>query len=293
MIKNITIFTIGIISLAMASILVKFCDDVPSVMIATYRLVISSLILLIIFKIKGHTFKTLGRKEFVLSIISGFILSLHFVSWFASLKLTSVASSVVLVTTNPLFVGLFSVIFLKERLHKEILIGIFLSIIGSMILALGDSGLKGLVITDKNALLGDILALFGAICASCYLLIGSKVRETLDIVTYVTVAYTASAIFLLLFSIFQGLPFTGYKDTSYISMILLAIFPQLIGHTAVNWSLKHLKPSMVAIGILGEPIGATILAYFIFGELIDLYKFIGICLIFISILIASRKGAKT
>lgn len=292
MIKNISIFTIGILSLAMASILVKFCTDVPSVMIATYRLVISSIILIVIYKIKGYSFKDIGRNEFLLSILSGFILALHFASWFASLKLTSVASSVVLVTTNPLFVGVFSVFFLKEKLHKEILIGIVLSILGSAILAVGDSGLKGLSITDKSALLGDLLALFGAVCASCYLLIGSKVREKLDIVSYVTLAYTASAVFLLIFSIVQGLSFTGYKQTSYLSMLLLAIFPQLIGHTAVNWSLKHLKPSMVAIGILGEPIGATILAYFIFHETIDIYKFIGICLIFISIIIASKKGAK-
>jgi drug/metabolite transporter (DMT)-like permease len=293
MLKKISIFTVGIISLAMASILVKFCTDVPSVMIATYRLVISSVVLIIIYKIKGFSFRDVGKRELLLSILSGFILALHFVSWFASLKLTSVASSVVLVTTNPLFVGLFSVIFLKEKLHKEILIGIVLSIVGSIILAVGDSGLKGLSISDKGAVLGDILALLGAICASCYLLVGSKVREKLDIVTYVTIAYTASAVFLLMFALIQGLPFTGYKISSYISMIMLAIFPQLIGHTAVNWSLKHLKPSMVAIGILGEPVGATILAYFILNEKIDILKFLGICLIMISIVVASKKGSKS
>ncbi|MGC9061403.1 DMT family transporter [Calditerrivibrio sp.] len=292
MYKNIAIFTVGIISLAMASILVKFCTDVPSAMIAVYRLTISSIFLIILYKIRGYTFTNIGKKEFYLSILSGFILALHFVSWFASLKLTSVASSVVLVTTNPLFVGLFSVIFLKEKLHKEILIGIILSIIGSTILAIGDSGLKELSIKDSNALYGDLLALFGAICASCYLLVGSKVRERLDIVTYVTLAYTASAVFLIIYALLLGIPFTGYKVSSYVSMLMLAIFPQLIGHTAVNWSLKHLKPSMVAIGILGEPIGATILAYFIFNETIDIYKTIGICLIFISIIIASKKGAK-
>ncbi|MEF3255422.1 MAG: DMT family transporter [Deferribacterales bacterium] len=292
MIKNISIFTIGIISLASASILVKFCTDVPSLMIATYRLVISALILIIFFKIKGGTFKTIRRKDILLSILSGFILSVHFATWFESLKLTSVASSVVLVTTNPLFVGIFSVIFLKEKLQKEIVIGIFLSIVGSAILAVGDSGLSGFAITDKNALIGDILALIGAICASCYLLIGSKVREHLDITTYVTLAYTSSAIFLLLLSLTKGIPFTGYKNSSYLSMLLLAIFPQLVGHTSINWALKHLKTSMVAIAILGEPIGATILAYFIFNETIDIYKFIGICLIFISIIIASKKGAK-
>ncbi|MCA1927063.1 MAG: DMT family transporter [Calditerrivibrio sp.] len=292
MIKNILIFVIGILSLASSSILVKFCSDVPSIMIATYRLVISSIILIGIAKIKGFSLKDVDKRDLLLSILSGFILTIHFISWFASLKLTSVASSVVLVTTNPLFVGIFSVIFLKEKLQKEIVIGIFLSIFGSIVLAVGDSGLSGFSIKDTDALLGDLLALLGAVCASCYLLLGSKVRERLDIMTYITIAYSSSAIFLLAFSIVQGISFTGYSTTSYISMVMLAIFPQMIGHTSVNWSLKHLKPSMVAIGILGEPIGATIMAYFIFNETIDIYKFIGICLIFLSILIASRKGAK-
>jgi len=292
MIKSISIFVVGVLSLASASILVKFCTDVPSVMIATYRLVLSSIFLIFLFKLKGIRLSHVGKKELLLSILSGVVLAIHFLSWFASLKLTSVASSVVLVTTNPLFVGIFSILFLREKLQKEIIIGIILSIAGSIVLAVGDSGLEGFKATDNKALIGDLLALFGAICASWYLIIGSKIRETLDIVTYTTIAYTASAVVLLIVSAVQGVPFTGYSNTSYISMVMLAIFPQLIGHTSVNWALKHLKTSMVAITILGEPIGATIMAYFIFDETIDIYKFIGICLIFISIIIASRKGAK-
>jgi len=107
----------------------------------------------------------------------------------------------------------------------------------------GDSGLEGFKATGNKALIGDLLALFGAICASWYLIIGSKIRETLDIVTYTTIAYTASAVVLLIVSALQGVHFTGYSNTSYISMVLLAIFPQLIGHTSVNWALKHLKTS--------------------------------------------------
>jgi drug/metabolite transporter (DMT)-like permease len=178
---------------------------------------------------------------------------------------------VVLVATNPIFVGIFSYLFFKEKQPAELILGIILSFSGSIILGVGDSGLQGLSVQNPSFLLGDILAFLGAIMASGYLMVGS---------------------FLLISSISLGIPFTGYKLSSYFYMVLLAIVSQLIGHTAFNWALKHLKASMVAITILGEPIGASILAYIIFRETIKSFQSVGIILIFLAIIIASRKAKK-
>jgi len=282
--------SVGIVAISFASIFIRFCDDVPSIMIATYRLTLSSLILLIIAKAKGIRLSSFNKKNLLMGMVGGFFLSLHFSFWISSLKFTSVASSVVLVATNPIFVGIFSYLFFKEKQPTELILGIILSFSGSIILAFGDSGLQGLTVQNPSFLLGDILALLGAIMASAYLMVGSKLREEMDVLPYISMVYTFSAFFLLIASASSGTPFTGYKPSSYFYMVLLAIIPQLIGHTAFNWALKHLKASMVAITILGEPIGATILAFIIFQETIKSFQFIGIILIFLAIIIGSKKG---
>lgn len=284
--------SVGIVAISFASIFIKFCDDVPSIMIATYRLTISSIILLTIAKGRGIRFTSFSKKQLLIGVLGGFFLSLHFSFWISSLKFTSVASSVVLVTTNPIFVGLFSYLLFREKQPPELILGIILSFSGSVILAIGDSGLQGLSIQNPSFLLGDVLALLGAIMTSGYLMVGSKLREEMDVLSYISVVYTFSACFLLIASVSWGIPFTGYKASSYLYMALLAIVPQLIGHTAINWSLKHLKTSMVAITILGEPIGASILAYIIFRETIKSFQGIGIVLIFLAIIISSTKGRK-
>ena len=284
--------SVGIVAISFASIFIKFCDDVPSIMIATYRLTISSIILLTIAKGRGIRFTSFSKKQLLIGVLGGFFLSLHFSFWISSLKFTSVASSVVLVTTNPIFVGLFSYLLFREKQPPELILGIILSFSGSVILAIGDSGLQGLSIQNPSFLLGDVLALVGAIMTSGYLMVGSKLREEMDVLSYISVVYTFSACFLLIASVSWGIPFTGYKASSYLYMALLAVVPQLIGHTAINWSLKHLKTSMVAITILGEPIGASILAYIIFHETIKSFQGIGIVLIFLAIIISSRKARK-
>jgi len=292
MIKTVAVLLAGILSISFAAIFIRFCDDVPSIMIAAWRLTAASVVLLVFFRLRGHTFKKVTREDFILSLLGGLFLALHFILWITSLKYTSVASSVVLVTTNPIFVGIFSYFFLKEKLNIELIIGIILCLIGSTLIAAGDSGFEQLIIVNRQALLGDILALAGAIMASGYLLVGSKAREKLDILTYITIVYTFAALILIILSFILDIPFTGYRNSSYLYMVLLAIIPQLVGHTAFNWALKHIKASMVAITILGEPIGATILAYLFFNESVSRFQLIGVVTIFAAILISSRKAKK-
>lgn len=152
-------------------------------MIATYRLVISSVILLVIAKSRGIRFSKFTKTQLLMGMLGGMFLALHFSCWISSLKFTSVASSVVLVATNPIFVGMFSYLFLRETQPIELIAGIVLSFSGSIILAVGDSGLRGLTINNPAFLLGDILALLGAIMASGYLMVGSKMRQEMDVLS--------------------------------------------------------------------------------------------------------------
>jgi drug/metabolite transporter (DMT)-like permease len=292
MIRTFMVLLGGIIPISFAAIFIRFCDDVPAIMIATYRLTVASLILAGYFIIKGNSIMNLRRRDVLLCTAGGIFLALHFITWISSLKFTSVASSVVLVTTNPIFVGVFSFFILRETQDRELIAGIILCVVGSVCIAVGDGGLTGLAVPDRGSLIGDGLALAGAVMASGYLIVGSRARENVDILTYVTIVFSVSALFLLAVSMVLKLPFTGYKGSSYVYMVLLAVVPQLIGHTSINWALKHLKTSMVAITILGEPVGATILAYLFFSETVGGLQFIGMILIFAAIIIASRRGRR-
>jgi drug/metabolite transporter (DMT)-like permease len=274
----IILLLFGIVAISTASIFIKLCDA-PALIISTYRMVLASLILM---PWAGYqkVWRGWEKKDVAWLIFSGILLSLHFAFWIASLKYTSVASSVVLVTTHPIFVGIGSWLFLKERLGLNLILGIGLSVIGSGLIGYGDMALS------EKALMGDGLAILGALAASGYFLVGRKMRKNQDLLAYIFPVYSTAGLVLIVLSLFFRKPFFGYSSTTYLLFFLLAIVPQLIGHTTFNWALKYLPASMVAITILGEPIGSTILAYFILGEGLTFWKILGGVSIFIGILIA-------
>ena len=278
MVSLFILIPIGILAVSTASIFIKLCDA-PALMIATYRMVFASLILVpfALHKKKGTGW---GRKDIGWLFLSGFFLGLHFAFWIASLKYTSVASSVVLVTTHPIFVGIGSRLFLKEPLGVRLTAGILLSVSGSSLIGYGDMAVS------EEAFMGDGLALLGAIAASGYFLVGRKMRKGQDLLSYIFPVYSTAALVLILISLLFQQAFLGYSPTTYLYLILLALIPQLIGHTTFNWALKYLPASMVAVTILGEPVGSTILAYFILGEGLTTWKVLGGILILAGILIA-------
>jgi len=212
-------------------------------------------------------------------MLSGFFVAMHFISWIHSLQLTTVASSVMIVNMNAIFVGILAYLFFGEKQNLLLTLSIITAFTGCFILTVGDNEFRGFILNKPGIFLGNLLALCGALASSFYLLIGSRVRARMSILPYITLVYTSAA-----------LQFTGYKTSSYTYMLLMAIFPQLIGHSTFNWALKYLKSSIVAMAKMGEPIFATILAYFFFAEIVNFTQMIGICLIFIAIFIAFKKG---
>ena len=271
----------GMIAISTASIFVKLCDA-PALIIATYRMTLASLILMP-FACYKKPWRGWERNEMGWLLLSGFFLSLHFAFWIASLKYTSVASSVVLVTTHPIFVAIGGWLFLKEKISLNLVLGIAFSVLGSGLISYGDMSLS------KEALMGDGLALLGAMAASGYLLVGRKMRKERDLFSYIFPVYSTAGLILILLSLIFQNSFFGYSSSTYLFLFLLALVPQLIGHTTFNWALKYLPASMVAITILGEPIGSAILAYFILGEGLTIWKILGGISIFAGILIALKR----
>ncbi|UCD70988.1 MAG: DMT family transporter, partial [Syntrophobacterales bacterium] len=246
---------IGIVAVSTASIFIKLCDAHPLV-IASYRLGLASLILAPV-ALRHRRYGKMLRGRWRLLFLTGLFLGFHFIFWIASLKYTSVASSVVIVSTNPIFVGLGSYLLLKERMATLTILGMLLSISGVVVIGLSDFTLS------THAGLGDLLALGGAIMASGYLVVGRRLRQEMDLFSYIFPVYSTSAGVVVLIGLTAGVSFFGYSLRTYTLFLMLAIIPQLIGHSTFNWALKFFSASTVAILLLGEPIGSTLLAYWI------------------------------
>jgi drug/metabolite transporter (DMT)-like permease len=302
-IPPIVAIMIGILAVSTASIFIRFAqEEVPSLVIAAWRLTIASLILVPIAATRHKTeLRGLSRKGLLLALLSGTFLALHFATWITSLQYTSVASSVVLVSTIPLWVALLSPITIKEPIGKAVFMGLVFALIGGVIVAISDtcSITQGGVscpnmseFMQGQAFLGDALAVCGAIAGAGYLLIGRKLRANMSLVSYISLVYGMAAIVLIIIMLVAGLNFFGYSPQSYVWLILLAIIPQLIGHSTFNWALAYLSAAFVSITLLGEPIGSTILAYIILHEKPTPVKLIGGALILVGIYIASRFEAE-
>jgi drug/metabolite transporter (DMT)-like permease len=293
----------GILFVSTASIFIRFAQtEASSIAIAAARLVIASLVLVPIALIKyRQEIKALTIPERWKAFLSGLFLALHFAAWITSLKFTSVASSVVLVTTTPLWVALLSPLVLGEPIRKAVIVGLMISVSGGVIVGLGnacDLGPMGWTCREQiftgEAMWGNALALFGAWMAAGYMLIGRQLRKRLNTVPYTALVYGVSAAILSLVVFFSGEPVFSYSGETYLWLLALGIFPQLLGHSLFNWSLKYISAAYVALTLLGEPIGTIILAFFFLNESPTLLEGVGAVLILIGIVTGSfRKRSPT
>jgi len=260
--------------------------DAPSLVIAAYRLSLASLILAPLGLARAAPeFRALSHRDLVFAGLSGIFLAVHFAFWITSLSHTSVASSVVLVTINPIFVGIASHFLTGDRLTRETLIGIALAIAGAVIIGYGDWGI------GWGAFWGDVLALLGALAVAGYYLIGRRLRRRVSLLAYASLAYVTAALVLLALAVANGDSLQGYSGQTYLMFILLALVPQLLGHTSLNWALRYVSATLVSIAVLGEPVGATILAYLVLGEVPTPPEIGGGALILAGVYIAFRARA--
>lgn len=270
---------IGVISVSLSAIFVKLANAESGV-IAFYRMLFSVIIMAPIFFWKYTSeVKQLTRRDWLFSSIAGVFLAFHFILWFESLNYTSVASSTVLVTLQPLFAFVGTYFFFKEKITVKTILAGTIAIAGSILISWGDFQLSG------SAFYGDMLALIACALITAYLLFGQDVRKRLSLVTYTMVVYAVSTITLFVYVLIKGESFGPYPTIDWIWFILLAIVPNLLGHTLFNWSIKYVSTNVVSIAILFEPIGAAVLAIFIFKEYLVSTQIIGGLIVILGIVL--------
>lgn len=275
----------GIIAISFASIFIRFAqgEGVPSLSIAAWRLAISSVVLLPYAWIRHRNeIRSLSRRDAGMLVASGAFLCLHFAAWIASLAYTSVTSSVILASMGPVFVGLGSWFFLQERPTLLLAAGIVVAAVGSVIIAWADLG------QGQDQLLGDLLALAGAAMVAGYLMVGRQVRARRSLIVYIALVYGIAAVALLVLVSVAGQPMFGFSPAAYGWLLALALIPQLVGHSSLNWALGILSATYVAIVILAEPIGSAFLAFLLLDEAITWDIILGGALVLVGIYIASR-----
>jgi len=276
---------ISIIAVSTASILIRW-TDAPPLAIASYRMLISVAMLMPFFlRNKGiEKLRRQGKRQIINLLLVGIVLAIHFASWITSLSLTSVTSSVIFVHIDPIFVAIISHIFLNEKITKRTLSGIVISFIGVSVIAMGDAG------TGESNLIGDALALTGGIMLGLYIIGGRFYRKNLDLTTYVTPVYSMAAASLLLMSLVTETQLTGFSYSTYGFFFLIALIPMIFGHTLYNWALRYLSAPVVSLSLLGEPVGASILAFFLLGEVPPFFTIVGGGITLVGILISAYRS---
>jgi drug/metabolite transporter (DMT)-like permease len=277
---------LGLLSVSLSAIMIRLAQA-PPLIIGAYRLTFASLILTpLALGLQRHELAQFHRRDLLLALLSGLFLGLHFAGWIASLSYTTVASSVVLVSTTPLFVGLFSRIFLRQSMGRLMWYGILVSVLGGVVIGYGDLALAG------QGMWGDLLALSGAVTGSAYLIIGRKLRQRYSLLAYITPTYWTAALVLIGFAWLNGDAFLGYPTRTWGLFLLLAIGPQILGHSSLNWTLRHLSPSVVAVSTLAEPILSALFAFLLLAENPSMLELVGGAVILIGIYISIRAELK-
>jgi drug/metabolite transporter (DMT)-like permease len=295
----LVVLALGVLAVSTASIFIRYAQEyTPSLVIAAWRLTLATILLSPFALTRRHSeLRSLTRRELGLAILSGFFLALHFATWISSLAFTTVASSVVLVDTAPLWVALLAPIVLGERISRSVKIGMWLAFAGGVLVALSDACTwtgSSLACPSMGefvrgqAIIGDLLALAGALAAAAYLVIGRSVRSRVSVLSYIFVVYGISAVVLIVLMVVSHQPAFGYPPVAYLWFLALALIPQLLGHTSYNWALGYLPAAYVSIALLGEPIGSTLLAMIFLGEVPTGLKVIGGAVILAGIYLASR-----
>ena len=280
------VLALGVCAVSTGAVLVRQAEA-PALVIAASRMTLASAPLLAIAAVRRRTVVPRKRERLALSLVAGVCLALHFAFWIASVQQTSIVTSVVLVTASPLFVALASSPLLGERPTAATWLGIAMAACGAAIMVAEDVG------GGSDTLLGDLYAVLGAVFVSGYFLAGRSLRASGETwVSYATLGYSVAALVLVALALVAGESFTGYSTETYLYFVLLALVPQLIGHTALNRSLGYLPAVSVTIAVLGEPVGATILGAIFLDEMPTPVEVAGGLLVLLGVYVGLRASLR-
>jgi drug/metabolite transporter (DMT)-like permease len=288
------ILAAGVLSASTAAIFIRLALEAVEVSSVGFSLVLaaSRLTLAALFLIPAwSSFRTaqFQRNALGYSIAAGCCLAVHFASWVTSLSYTSVAASTALVTTNPVWVAILSWLWFGEKPSLRTSFGIAIALMGSLLIGLGSGGSS-----VHNSLLGNLLAVAGSVAVSLYFLLGREAqRRGLGISSHIVLTYTTAALVLLPLPLLFGVGYLGYPGQVYLWIALMAVFPQLIGHTSFNWAVRWISPTLVTLTILAEPVGSGILALLFFQENPGVQVIFGAVVILVGVAIAALGTAPT
>lgn len=273
---------LGILSVSTGSLFARLAEA-PPLVISAYRIGAATLFLAPFALTRcRHEYRALSRADFLQVFLAGSLLALHFATWITSLFYTTVASSVVLVNTIPIWVGLFGPMITGDRVGRTMALAMGLVMIGGAIVGAGDFTLSG------RALIGDGLALAGGISAALYFLMGRRVRGKLSLLGYIFLCYGSAALILWVLIIAMGQPLVGFPTQTWVLFAAMGLIPQILGHSAYNWALRWVSPGLVSVALLGEPLTGTFLAWLFLGEALTATKVLGGAVILVGIVLASR-----
>ncbi|MEL6495041.1 MAG: EamA family transporter [Cyanobacteria bacterium J06623_7] len=283
------VIVIGVIGVSLAAIWVRLAVDVAaptnkvgfSLFIAATRMIFSAIVLLPTWK--NFKFTRTNVSVYSYAITAGVCLAIHFATWITSLSYTSIAASTVLVTTNPIWVGLLSWWWYGEKLTLKASLGIGIALLGGIIIAIADSGGGG---NYSNSIWGDALALIGAVMSSLYIIFGSQAqRRGLATKNYIAIAYSTAAICLLPLPLGAGINYTGHSPQIYLYLGAMAITSQLIGHSSLNWAVRVVSPTLIGLSLLWEPVVASLLGAMVFDEIPSIELLLGGSIILLGMII--------
>jgi len=276
--------TISIIAISFSAIFVKW-SDAPASILSMYRLLFASILLLpMVWKNRSEV-KTIQKKQGFLLFCSGLFLACHFVLWFSSLRYTSVASSTIILALQPIVSLLGGFLLFKERTTASSLMTMVIAIIGAMMIGWGDFGLTG------RAISGDLLSFLSVIAVVGYLLIGQTIVKGLTHWIYSFFVFFSATVALFIYNLIMGVPITGYPAKEWIIFLLLAIVPNF-SHVINNWLLNYVNATTISMSILGEPVGSTILAFFLLDEHLTNWEMAGGILVLLGVFLFLNKQHK-
>ncbi|WP_286934724.1 MULTISPECIES: DMT family transporter [Aminobacterium] len=280
------VLTLGIAAISTGAIFARLADGVHPLVIAAYRVGLASLILCPLAGLRcKKEISLLQPREWWALCLAGIFLALHFAFWISSLFYTSVANSVVIVDTIPVWTAILSPIVTKDLVRKKTKIGIAIAFAGGVIISLGDFSL------GEQALWGDFLALLGAWTATCYFLCGRIARRKISLLTYTSLCYGIAALCLWSVICVKGVPVRGFDLSVWGAFWGMALIPQILGHSSYNWALRYVNPGAVSVALLGEPVVSSFLAWLIWEEAVGKAVYSGGALILLGIYIVSRSEA--
>jgi len=278
---------VAIAAVSTSAVLVRW-STAPAVVLAFYRVLLTTLLVapFLLTRYRGE-FAAFRRRDWAVALATGAALAVHFAAYFESLAWTSVAASVTLVQSQPLFVAIGATLVLDEFIGPRRAAGILVAVLGMAAMSAGDL-LAGAPVQGPRPLYGNALAVLGAVMAAIYVLVGRSLRQRVALVPYVVVVYAACALTLFVVAVVQGLPLSGYGRGEWLIFLALAVGPGLFGHTVVNWALEHVESAVVSVALLGEPVGATVLALVLLAEVPGPTTLVGAALVLVGIYISTK-----